>query len=94
MPYSRAKEKRAAKLLLWPDIRYSPTGEAKLFNAPSEVPPGWVSKHPGDSVARPAEHLDHDALVLELTKRGIAINPIWGNAHLKRIIDGDSPPTW
>jgi hypothetical protein len=93
MPYSRAKEKRLAKLKRWPDIRYGPSGQIKLFYSPEEVPFGWTSDKPSTHMSQVDELLDHDELIAKLTEMGVEINHTWGHAHMKRIIDGDVSPT-
>jgi len=87
MPYSRSKEKRLAKLVKWPDIRYSPTGEIKLFYSAKEVPFDWSIKPPGTHFGKPAEALDKAALMAALTEKGIEINPTWGSAHMKKVLN-------
>jgi hypothetical protein len=91
MPYSRGKEKRLAKLVKWPDLRYNPvTGEAKLFHEAKDVPLGWLTKRPKITIPRVGVVLDREQLVRELTDLGIEINPTWGTAHMKRILDDRS----
>jgi len=90
MPYSRGKERRAAKLVKWPDLRYDPnTGVTKLFYCAEEVPVGWVEKKPRIVEAPVGTTLDREELVSELYKRGLAIDPLWCNAHMKKVIDLD-----
>ena len=87
MPYSRSKEKRLAKQVMWPDLRYGPNGEEKLFYAAHEVPEGWTTKpDPGYVPPDQPEH-DRDALVAKLQANGIEINPIWGKAHMQKVLD-------
>lgn len=93
MPYSRSQQKREARSKMWPDLRYSPTGEEKLFYNADDVPADWTTKPPKGIAVRPTEILDRDELVAELTARNITIDPTWGNGHMKRIIDGDVSPT-
>lgn len=80
--------------LIWPSWRYGPDGESAIFNSASEVPFGW-SRRPDfiqlDQVS--SVDLNRDELVKALEEKGIEINPIWGKAHLKRILDGDISPT-
>lgn len=81
---------------IWPSWRYGPNGEKGIFECAEDVPVGWTAKvgvpEPVLEVA-PTIILDKDALIAELTERGIEVNPLWGNAHMKRIIDGDISPT-
>ena len=94
MPYSRSKEKRLAKLTKWPDLRYSPEGVAKLFYSAEEVPFGWSNKHPGIFIDRPTEQLDREDLIKQLTTKNIKIKPTWGNAHMKKVLNGDCSTAW
>lgn len=75
----------------WPSWRYGPYGEAQIFNTESEVPHGWTKK-PGEIYVPPENHsLDRDDLVRQLNELGITINPIWGKAHMKKVINDFSP---
>lgn len=76
----------------WPSWMYNVEGEGRIFEKESDVPEGWTRKI-GEiyEKARPVIH-DHEYLVTQLTAAGIEINPIWGSAHLKRILDGDIRP--
>jgi hypothetical protein len=81
----------------WPSWRYGPGGQSAIFQKEEDVPEGWTKK-PDDApevfierVAPPP--LDGDVLRAELTRRGIVIDPTWGLAHMKRVIDIDSNST-
>jgi hypothetical protein len=87
MPYSRAKEKRSQKKAMWPDLRYGPNGECKLFNAPHEVPEGWKQRADEEYTPPAAVPLDREQLIKGLEDKGIVINPIWGRAHMKKVLD-------
>ena len=87
MPYSRSREKRLAKLVPWPDVRYSPTGESKLFYEAKDVPFGWTDKKPSMTATKPGKILDRQTLVNELELLGVEINPTWGVAHMKKVIN-------
>lgn len=80
----------------WPSWCYGPNdGDAKIVNSEEEIPIGWycnIRPKELDISHLPVELLDHDELVSELIKRGISIDPTWGNAHMKRIIDSDISP--
>lgn len=91
MPYSRAKEKRLAKLVKWPDVRYDPaTGEPTLFYQAKDVPFGWLTKRPRIKTPKVGVYYDKQELINQLTNLGIDINPTWGTAHMKRILDDRS----
>jgi hypothetical protein len=90
MPYSKSKEKRLARKVHWPDLRYGPNGEQRLFYSADEVPLGWSDKKYIPYINKPIILLNRDELVAELTKRNIRIDPTWGTAHMKRLIDSDT----
>lgn len=75
----------------WPGWRYGPDGEAAIFQCEADVPLGWTRK-PGEQpepfTPKPApEVLDVGELVLQLEQAGVEINPTWGVAHMKKVID-------
>lgn len=75
----------------WPSWRYGPGGQSAIFQAEEDVPEGWTKK-PGEApevyVPRSAPiMLDRTALVEELYRNGIEIDPTWGVAHMKRVLD-------
>lgn len=76
----------------WPAWKYGPYGEAVVFEKPEDVPFGWTDKPQEQFTPPEAEALDHDALVKALLDLGVEINPIWGDAHLKKVLDDRSPP--
>lgn len=92
-----ARRNKPDKGPVFPAWFYGPNeGECDVFNSPEDVPEGWGRK-PGVPetiiVVQTTEILNRDELVAELKARGIDINPIWGDAHLKRIVDGDVSST-
>lgn len=74
----------------WPAWYYGPNGEAQIFNGPDEVPYGWVGR-PGQKFepVTPVIH-DRDDLVNQLEAKGIAVDPRWGVAHMKKVLDDSS----
>lgn len=81
--------------LFWPSWWYNPDGEGQVFNSLEEVPDGWTRRQTGQTKkteSRPTQVLDREELKSKLTEMGVEINPMWGNAHMKRIIDGDIRP--
>lgn len=92
-----ARRAKAPKGPAWPAWFYGPDGDSVICNTPEEVPEGWGRK-PGTveplMETQSTVVLDREALVAELKRREIAIKPAWGNAHMKRIIDGDISPAW
>jgi hypothetical protein len=91
MPYSKSKEKKLSKKVCWPDLRYGPNGEEKLFYRPEDVPPGWTNKRDQVYIAPSVTELNREELVATLNEFGVVVNPIWGKAHLKKMIDDRSP---
>lgn len=80
----------------WPSWRYGPNGEAQIFQTEADVPRGWTRKPGVPEEPRPSREtvvLNRDELVATLQFRGVDISPLWGVAHMKRIIDGDVSPT-
>jgi hypothetical protein len=95
MAYSKKPRVLAVKYVPteWPAARWDPhTGEERVFNSPAEVPCGWLDYKSANKKPPVGVVLDRDELVAKLTEMGIEINPLWGNAHMKRIIDGDVSP--
>lgn len=92
-----ARRVKTPKGLIWPAWFYGPEGESVICKTEDEVPEGWARKagrpEPTFEIATTVI-LDHDELVAELIARNIRIKPTWGDAHMKRIIDGDVSPTW
>lgn len=87
-----ARKKREP--IMWPHWYYGPDGESGVFNSAEEVPAGWAPTPGGKPYEQPkSTTLDREDLVRQLEAVGVVINPVWGNAHLKRILDGDVSPT-
>lgn len=92
MPHSRYYEKHPRKRPPWPDLRYNiQTGEAKLFNNPEEVPEGWVVRKAALFDKTEAKTFDRDELTAKLIAVGVQVDPKWGTAHLKKVLDDVSP---
>lgn len=89
--YSRSKQALPAGADFWPSWRYSPDGDGQIFNSAEEVPFGWVRRVPQGVQEVAAPVLDRDDLVSKLEALGVAINPIWGLAQLKKELDDRSP---
>lgn len=82
---------------IWPSWRYGPDGGSGIFYREEDIPLGWTTKLGVPEIPKeekPTVVLDRNELVAELIRQNIPIKPTWGNAHMKRIIDGDSSPTW
>lgn len=89
MPYSRSKFKKSRPPVMWPDLRYGPNGECKLFNAPEEVPLGWkarVELDPG-YVAPESLKPNRPTVIQRLIDKGIEPNPTWSVAYMMRMLD-------
>lgn len=65
-----------------------------MFAAESFVPYGWTKK-PGEPFIPPPSPIIHDKadLLSQLVAKGIEVNPTWGTAQLKKVLDGDSSTT-
>lgn len=88
MAYSKAYEKKVRKRAPWPDLRYDPlTGECKLFTCAEDVPEGWIKKKAALFVNKVGPRYDREELEKRLTARGVTINPRWGLAHMKKVLD-------
>lgn len=74
----------------WPSWRYGPDGVGAIFQTEAEVPVGWTRK-PGvpevPYVHKGPTLYDRSKLIEELIDLGITPNPLWGNAHMKKVID-------
>lgn len=93
--YSRSRQRSfEAGRDIWPSWRYGPDGQEGIFNKPEDVPFGWVKKKLKQFEGAPeVEKLNKDQLIKDLKAKGIAIDPRWGIAHLKKVLDGDVSPT-
>ncbi len=73
---------------MWPDLRYGPNGECKLFYAPEDVPHGWRQRPDQPYVVEHAPiALTKEELIEQLQNKGVEIDPRWGLAHLKKVLD-------
>lgn len=74
----------------WPGWRYGPDGEGAIFQCEADVPPGWT-RRPGDQpepfLPRAVTAYNREELILQLEAKGIEINPTWGVAHMKKVLD-------
>lgn len=72
---------------MWPDLRYGPKGECKLFDRPEDVPHGWTRRpdQPYEVPELPVRATKEE-LIQKLQDKGIDINPIWGIAHLQKVL--------
>lgn len=86
--YSKAYEKRAARRAPWPDLRYNlATGECKLFFKPEDVPRGWVTHKATRFTTTEPTLFNREDLIKQLIAKGVSIDPKWGTAHLKKVLD-------
>lgn len=82
----------------WPAWFYpaDPADPGGIFFSEEEVPTGWARKRAVPEtpiVVPPTANLDRDELIAKLKEQGVTLMHTWGNAHMKRIIDGDVSPT-
>lgn len=72
---------------VWPSWRHGPNGESAIFQREEDVPYGWTKKKHQEFEPVAPIAIDYEAVKSELIKRGIEIDPRWGNAHLKKVLD-------
>lgn len=84
--------RRRSELFRWPSWRYGPDGESGIFNSEEEVPTGWTRKPGVPFVQAEQIQLDREDLVAQLTTQGIEVNPTWGKAHMKKVLDDSRTP--
>lgn len=90
--YSRAKQTKTTKQKdFWPSWRYSPDGEGRVFDSPTDVPFGWTKKVGQLFEGVVPVELDKEQLTFALVSLGVTVNPIWGKAQLKKELDDRSP---
>lgn len=90
--FSKALQNKEKKRAPWPDLRYNlATGEAKLFLKPEDVPKGWVTKPRLKLTSKQPVVYDKQRLINQLQKLNVTIDPKWGVAHLKKVLDDVSP---
>lgn len=74
----------------WPAWFFSPDGDSAIFDRQEDVPDGWVNNVvvlPEPFVPAPAVLHDQDELMAELIRLSVDIDPTWGVAHMKKVID-------
>lgn len=75
----------------WPSWRYGPGGQAAIFQKEEDVPEGWTKKPdeaPEVYVPRPAPPvLDRAELLSLLAAINVEVDPTWGVAHMKKVLD-------
>lgn len=88
--YSRSKKPSFKQTDFWPSWRYSPDGEGRIFDKPQDVPNGWTRRVGQTLKEVEPTVLSKTELIDQLTALGVEINPIWGTAHLKKVLDDRS----
>lgn len=74
----------------WPSWRYGPHGEAQIFGSAEEVPQGWQRKPWYEEFETPeVQYHDKDQLIHDLEALGYTVDPTWGVAHMKKVLDND-----
>lgn len=76
----------------FPGWFHSPDGVSSVFDRAEDVPRGWTNNKTETYQAPTVEVPDREHLVWELGKLGVEIDPTWGLAHLKKVLDDRSPP--
>ena len=78
----------------WPAWRFGPKGESAIFQCAADVPDDWKTAYDieedRDVPRHPCEEHDPDELRSKLLELGVEVNPIWGTAHLKKVLDDRS----
>ncbi len=76
---------------IWPAWFYGPNEQSSIFDKAEDVPEGWTRKRGEVKVDyelhKPAVILDRVELVAKLNEHGVEIHPLWGNAHMKKVLD-------
>jgi len=80
------------KPTFWPAWYYSPDGVGKVFERIQDVPYGWVKRPPLKFVPAKPYVVDKEKTIQALEKLGVTIDPRWGAAHLKKVLDDRSTP--
>lgn len=80
------RTRRRRNKVEWPAWRYSPDGEAKMFDKPEDVPEGWLDRKPQVFEApEPLPDIDRASLELKLKDANVDIDPRWGKAKLEQV---------
>lgn len=74
----------------WPHWFHSPSGESEIFEKAEDVPFGWTKSRPELYVPVDPVAVNVEDTIQQLTDLGIEIDPRWGAAHLKKVLDDRS----
>lgn len=74
----------------FPGWFHSPSGDCAIFEKAEDVPLGWANKPFTTYEAPTPPTVDVEDTIKQLTDLGVEINPIWGAAHLKKVLDDRS----
>lgn len=71
----------------WPAWFHAPNGDSAIFQTRSEVPDGWTRKKQSEYNAPTAVAIDKDATIARLKQLKIFVDPRWGAAKLKKVLE-------
>lgn len=74
----------------WPAWRFNPiTGDGEVFQCEEDVPEGWTGAPVELEIFEHTtfEPLDQEAILAALIDKGVDIDPTWGVAHMKKVLD-------
>lgn len=80
-----ARERRPANS--WPAWFHAPNGDSAIYQDQASVPNGWSRKKQTPFIASPALSVDAEDTKKQLFDLGVWIDPRWGAAHLKKVLD-------
>jgi hypothetical protein len=75
---------------LWPAWFFSPSGDSAIFEKAADVPAGWVDRQHEVHVTPEPLAVDVEDTIKQLNDLGVWIDPTWGAAHLKKVLDDRS----
>lgn len=81
------KKRERLPKISWPAWFHAPDGDSAIFHSEEEVPDGWTRQKQSEYEAPQPRAIDKDAVVARLKELGVFIDPRWGAAHLKKVLD-------
>lgn len=73
--------------IVWPAWFHAPNGDSAIFQLQEDVPEGWSRKRQSAYEAPTPLAVDKEATLARLMKLGVLIDPRWGSAQLKKVLD-------
>lgn len=71
----------------WPSWYHAPNGDSAIFESEEEVPDGWTRKPQSLYEAPTVVPIDREATIARLQQLDIFIDPRWGSAKLKKVLE-------